>query len=257
MQVSGKHERPPVLLLIDDDQVSREVMATVLGLSGFTVDMAVNGEAAVELLKEVKHTPDAILMDAQMPGLSGTALIAELRTRSKARILVISASKPPDEIFAVADGFLLKPFGADELRKVLEAKKGQPRNSASHDPESLLDPNEPVVNPETLAQLRKMMPETGVRQIYAAIVADLGLRTVALEAALTKGDTAEVRRIGHAIKGGCALAGARQAARLGALIESGALDNAGNQLDNSTRPLSDLRAATASLERMLKAEFPL
>jgi CheY-like chemotaxis protein len=256
MQDSGKHERPLALLLIDDDQVSREVMATVLGLSGFTVEMAVSGEAAVELLKEVKSTPDAILMDAQMPGLSGTALIAELRTRSKARILAISASKPPDEIVAAADGFLLKPFGADELRKALAANRAQARPSESQGGPSLLDPNEPVVSPEALAQLRQMMPETAVRQIYAAIVADLGRRAIALEDALASGDVAEVRRIGHAIKGGCALAGARQAARLGALIESGALDNAGNQLDNIARSLSDLRAAAASLERMLKAEFP-
>ena len=33
-----------------------------------------------------------------------------------------------------------------------------------------LDPNQPVVNPETLAQLRQMMPEEGVQQIYAAVV---------------------------------------------------------------------------------------
>ena len=40
-----------------------------------------------------------------------------------------------------------------------------------------------------------------------------------LEAAIAKGDDAEVRRIGHAIKGGCGMAGAIQAARLGALFE--------------------------------------
>ena len=238
MQESGKHERPLALLLIDDDQVSREVMATVLGLSGFTVAMAVSGEAAIESLEEGKSVPDAILMDAQMPGLSGTALIAELRAHSNARILAISASKPPDEVVATADGFLLKPFGAEELRKALAADREKARASANQGGPSLLDPNEPVVSPETLAQLRQMMPETGVRQIFAAIVADLDRRATALEAALAKGDDAEVRRIGHAIKGGCALAGAQQAARLGSLIENGKLGATGNQLDNSTRILT-------------------
>ncbi len=159
MQESGKHERPLALLLIDDDQVSREVMATVLGLSGFTVAMAVSGEAAIESLEEGKSVPDAILMDAQMPGLSGTALIAELRAHSNARILAISASKPPDEVVATADGFLLKPFGAEELRKALAADREKARASANQGGPSLLDPNEPVVSPETLAQLRQMMPE--------------------------------------------------------------------------------------------------
>ena len=58
-----------------------------------------------------------------------------------------------------------------------------------------------------------------MRQIYAAVVADLDKRMQALEAAIASGDAAEVRRIGHAIKGGCGMAGALQAARLGALLE--------------------------------------
>jgi HPt (histidine-containing phosphotransfer) domain-containing protein len=95
-----------------------------------------------------------------------------------------------------------------------------------------------------------------VRQIYAAIVADLALRLTALESAMAKGDDAEIRRIGHAIKGGCAMAGALGAAHIGALIESGILDNQGNQLDNSAGVLQDLRAAALNLERMLEAEFP-
>jgi HPt (histidine-containing phosphotransfer) domain-containing protein len=114
------------------------------------------------------------------------------------------------------------------------------------------DPNEPVVNPETLAQFRKLMSETAVRQVYQAVVTDLGRRTEALAAAIARGDGAEVRRIGHAIKGGCGMAGAVQAARLGALLESG-----DNQLDNSAALLLDLRAAALRLQNMLDAEMPV
>jgi HPt (histidine-containing phosphotransfer) domain-containing protein len=96
-----------------------------------------------------------------------------------------------------------------------------------------------------------MMPEAAVREIYAAIVADLAQRQSALEAAIAKGDVAGVRRIGHAISGGCGMAGALQAARLGALLEA-----EGNQLDNNPSLLRDLRAAALNLERMLEAEFP-
>jgi hypothetical protein len=52
------------------------------------------------------------------------------------------------------------------------------------------------------------------------------------------------------------MAGALGAAHIGALIESGILDNQGNQLDNSAGVLQDLRAAALNLERMLEAEFP-
>ena len=71
------------------------------------------------------------------------------------------------------------------------------------------DSSEPVVNAETLAQFRQLMPEAAVRQVYATVAADLKTRSAALETAIAKGDAAEVRRIGHAIKGGCGMAGVR------------------------------------------------
>jgi HPt (histidine-containing phosphotransfer) domain-containing protein len=95
------------------------------------------------------------------------------------------------------------------------------------------------------------MPETAVREIYAAVVTDLGKRLEALEDAIATGDAAKVRRIGHSIKGGCGMAGAMQAAHLGAQLEAGS-DN----LDHNVRVVGDLRDALRNLERMLKIEFP-
>jgi CheY-like chemotaxis protein len=253
--IGAQHDLPTVLL-IDDDLVSREVIATLLIMSGYTVHTAADGAASLELLSAGKCLPGVILMDAQMPGLSGTRLIAELRSRGKAVLIAISASKPPDKVVAAADGFLLKPFSADALRKLLKQYRMQALPSEASAGESFLDPSQPVVKAETLAQLRELMPEARVREIYAAIVADLTLRQSALKAAIAKGDAAEVRRIGHAISGGCGMAGALQAARLGALIESGILEGEGNQLDNKASVLRDLRSAALNLERMLEAEFP-
>jgi HPt (histidine-containing phosphotransfer) domain-containing protein len=100
------------------------------------------------------------------------------------------------------------------------------------------------------------MPESAVRQIYSVVVADLSGRIEALGTAIANGDAAEIRRIGHAIKGGCGMAGALQAARLGALLEATPLNSKDNQLDNRAVLLSDLRAAARGLERMLDAELP-
>jgi len=241
----------PTLLLIDDDMVSREVTATVLTMSGYAVHTAEGGAKALELLAE-GCTPDVILTDAQMPGLSGPRLIAELRAHSDARIYLISGSNPPDDVAASADGFLLKPFDASALEKLLE---GHPLPGAPARP-SRIQPTDPVINLETLAQFRGMMSEAAVREIYTAVIADLIKRTQALEAAIAKGDDSEVRRIGHAIKGGCGMAGAIQAARLGALFEELLASTESNHLDNSMALLSDLRAAARNLERMLEAELP-
>ena len=72
------------VLLIDDDLVSREVMATVLTMSGYTVHTAADGDASLSLLAAGECMPDVILMDAQMPGVSGTERIAQLRQRTRA-----------------------------------------------------------------------------------------------------------------------------------------------------------------------------
>ena len=120
----------------------------------------------------------------------------------------------------------------------------------------MLDADAPVINLAVLAQLRALMPEPAVRQIYRAIVIDLDQRAATLQAAVARGDMDEASRIGHAIKGGCAMAGASQAARLGALIEKGARIASGNQLDNGAVLIGDLRAAARALESMLDPELP-
>ena len=266
----GAQRDLPTVLLIDDDLISREVTATVLTMSGYTVYTAAGGAEALELLAAGDCVPGVILMDAQMPGLRGTRLIKQLRARTQAGLYAVSGSHPPSDVLAAADGFLLKPFTPDDLRKLLQEREAQPAPTPVQKKQPKLPADTPipmtppayaspleslppgtVVNPETLAQLREMMPEAAVRQIYAAIVADLARRIAALEAAIANRDAAEIRRIGHAIKGGCSMAGAVQAARLGAVLEFAAV----NQLDNNSTILRDLRAAARNLESMLEAEF--
>ncbi len=243
--------KAPVLMLIDDDLVSREVTATVLTMNGYTVHTAVDGTVAVEMLGGKDFSPDAILMDAQMPGLSGVQLITALRARTVAPVYAISGSHPPEDVAAAADGFLAKPFDAETLAKLLEGRSMDSNQPAT----SRLDPSVPVIGPDTLVQFRAMMPEAAVREIYVAVVADLAKRAQSLEVAIARGDAVEVHRIGHAIKGGCGMAGALQAARLGALFEELTIDADSNHLDNSMALLGDLRAAARNLERMLEADL--
>jgi CheY-like chemotaxis protein len=212
-------------------------------------------------------------MDAQMPGLKGVPLVAELRKECRAPIFTISGSCPDSRILEQTDGFLLKPFSPDDLQNLLVSKAAQAEEAATvADGEQSAGPTvsktgcEEILNLETLSLLRQLMPETAIREIFAALVADLNLRSDALAAAIHEGDMVQVRRIGHAIKGGCDLAGAMQAARLGALIEEGVLESGGgfgvdfstgsNHLDIKARILRDLRSAAANLQRMLEQGLP-
>jgi len=240
--IGQKHELPTVFL-IDDDLISREVIATVLTLHGHMVHTAETGDGALEMLGAGTVAPSVVLMDAQLPGLKGTELIEKLRAGCDAEIILISGSQPSGELVEAADGFLLKPFGAEDLAKELGQHK--PKRSL------VAEATDPVINPETLAQFRQLMTEATIREIYAAVVNDLHKRQDVLEKAISDGNSEEVKRLGHAIKGGCGMAGAMQAARIGALFESKS-----DQLDNCAAALRDLSTATQRLERMLEKEFP-
>lgn len=239
----GANQQLPTVLIIDDDMLSREVMATVLTMSGYLIHTAAQGEEAVALLEQGSCRPEVILMDTQMPGLHGRELVDALRARTQASIYAMSGGDVPEDVRAAVDGYLSKPFGPQTLQQLIEQHHVEPQARA--------EPEAAVVKPESLAQLRAMMPEKAVREIFEAVVSDLGRRQLALKMAMGKGDIAEVRRIGHAIKGGCGMAGAMQAARIGARLEA-----AGDQLDNSKGLLAELETARLNLERMLEAEFP-
>jgi CheY-like chemotaxis protein len=244
----GTNRKLPSVLIIDDDLISREVMATVLTMSGYTVQTAAGGDESLVVLETDSFIPDVILMDTQMPGLSGAPLIQQLRTRSTATIYAISGSHAPDAVVSGVDGFLLKPIGPEALQRVLEKHAFDIRPAPGL--RLPADALPPVVNPRVLAQLRDMMKETAVREIYAAVVADLQKRLPAIADALEHADHETVRRLGHSIKGGCGMAGALEAARVGELIESGVDD-----LEYIRTLVPLLESATRNLERMLNAEF--
>jgi CheY-like chemotaxis protein len=240
--IGEKHELPDIFL-IDDDLVSREVIATILTLHGYLVHTAETGDSALQMLGAGTVIPGVVLMDAQLPGLNGTELIAKLRKACNAEILLISGSRPADELVGAADGFLMKPFGPEDLARIL----GQHKPKAH----SVTEDTDPVMNPETLAQFRQLMTEATIREIYVAVVNDLHKRQETLQKAIADGNSEEIQRIGHAIKGGSGMAGAMQAARIGAFFESKS-----DQLDNCAAVLEELYTATQRLERMLEKEFP-
>lgn len=262
------------LLVIDDDLVSREVMAAVLGMEGFRVSSAEDGSAALAMLDAGNARPELILMDSQMPGLAGAELIAELRRLVEAPIVVISASRPDEALLARADGFLLKPITVDALKVLIDERVKSKTESAQQltteaaeqaaiEPSSIAEDAEPVLSPVTLGQFRAMMKPAAVAEIYAALMEDFTSRLKLMDEAQAAGDRAELRRLAHAIKGGCSMAGARQAAGIAARLErlldeqmARSTEPDRNQLDNSAHLLAELQQAHNLLKDMLEGEFP-
>jgi CheY-like chemotaxis protein len=262
------------VLIVDDDEVSREVLATILTIEGYEVQTAHDGGEALAMLDSGSYKPQVVLTDLHMPGLQGASLILKLRERIPlgcgTLLLAMSASEPRAGEVEGADGFLRKPFGAKELKWTLQESHHEPRAAAVQPKKAaqVLDftssvpdftsPSVPdatggeaaVLNHSKLEGLRALMPETSVRQIYVTVIDDLARRMPGLEDAIGHGDAKMVRSMGHAIKGGCSMVGAAEAARLGAMLEAES-DN----LDNCNTLAAQLRSAIEALKDKIDREF--
>lgn len=118
------------LLVVEDNDLNIEIAQTLLETVGFTVEVAVNGEEAVQHFQS--HEPyyyDAVLMDIRMPvmdGLEATKQIRTLGRRDSLKIPIIAMTANAfDEdtqksIDSGMDGHLSKPVDVDLLYKVLQ-----------------------------------------------------------------------------------------------------------------------------------------
>ena len=115
---------PPVILLVDDSEEIREVFRTVLELEGYAVVCAADGARALTLARQ--HHPNAIVMDAALPGVSGWDALAKVRTDPELcgiPTLIVTGDSRADvrrrALEAGAAGFLRKPCELDELVRTI------------------------------------------------------------------------------------------------------------------------------------------
>jgi two-component system KDP operon response regulator KdpE len=105
------------ILIVDDDPQIRRVMRTTLVVQGYAVDDARSGEDAIESLRNGKH--DLVLLDMNMPGLSGLETCRAIRAGSDIAIVMLTVrDSEKDKIAALdagADDYITKPFGVGEL----------------------------------------------------------------------------------------------------------------------------------------------
>ena len=106
------------VLVVDDDDAIRDLVAMVLADAGYTVRTAADGAAAVALARATK--PALILMDVNLPRLDGLSACRALRDdarTAKLPITIMSSMPVQDQQLRAcrADRFLAKPFDIDRL----------------------------------------------------------------------------------------------------------------------------------------------
>src|SRR5688500_14978016 len=109
---------PPSIMIVEDDQDTREMLERFLQLEGFDVRTAANGQIALQAL-QADSALCVILLDLMMPVMNGwqfrQAAVID-RSRSRIPVVVVTAAGSRDDIPSIeADGWVSKPVDFDRL----------------------------------------------------------------------------------------------------------------------------------------------
>ena len=113
----------PTILLVDDEDAVRKVLAFPLEKDGYTVVQAADGE---EALRRFADTPvDLVVLDIMLPRLDGLEVCKRLRATSTVPIIMLTARDDElDKVIGLelgADDYITKPFSIREFRSRVRA----------------------------------------------------------------------------------------------------------------------------------------
>ena len=123
---------PKAVLVVEDNELNMRLLNDLLEYHGYTVITTGSGEAALPLARQ--YRPNLILMDIQLPDISGMEATRRLKsdqqTRSIPIIAVTAFAMPGDQaniLGSGCDAYVSKPFDVMELVKLVEHWAGQNR----------------------------------------------------------------------------------------------------------------------------------
>lgn len=112
------------VLIIDDDIQMCDVLQMRLSTQGYRVEIALNGVSG--FAKAIEFLPHLIILDVNMPFMDGLSLLQEIKWHpdiAHIPILILSGGLSNKDLFKEkgVDGFIAKPYQAEELLHMVEA----------------------------------------------------------------------------------------------------------------------------------------
>lgn len=130
------NQAPPRLLLIDDDVSLAKMLHEFLELHGFRVDVVHEGESGLHRIDD--DPPDLVILDVNLPDISGFDVLERLRAKHNLPVVMLTArGDESDRIFGLmggADDYLPKPFNPLELTVRIQAVLKRSTSDAVNQP---------------------------------------------------------------------------------------------------------------------------
>jgi len=235
------------VLVVEDNLVNQQVTRRFLERLGCAVDIAENGQRAVEFCAREHY--DLVLMDVQMPIMDGLAATREIRLQEHAGrrvpIIALTASAMTDELerclAAGMDGLLTKPLEPLRLGEIL-ARHGL--GGESGPAMASLPAMRPVAPAIDLARLRTLVGDDTefVQELCRTFLASSGRIVEELKRALADDDRALLVTLAHKLRGGSGSVCAQRVGDLAAVLERTA----------PGRPATELAEAVEQISAALK-----
>jgi CheY-like chemotaxis protein len=227
------------VLVVDDDENNRFVLSGLLDVKGHRVGEAADGVQALALLTE--QPVDVVLVDLEMPGLSGIELVRYIRAlggkSATVPIVAITANVTAGVVErcvqAGMDGYLSKPIMPEDLQRTIDAVcAGRP----------LAQSGTQMHRDDFLASLQGELGAETVERLVGQALAAVERSTATIEASIQSGDRQATRRAAHQLAGAAGLAGLIPLSAAAATLE--------NRLaQSSTVEDADIHATLALAER--------
>ncbi|MDB5858296.1 MAG: hypothetical protein JWQ76_1985 [Ramlibacter sp.] len=208
---------PRRVLLVDDDEYNRLLLLRYLPSPPFTVDTAANGQAATEAF--VRHRPDIVLIDMEMPVMNGLEAVAWIRERERSEgrkpclVLMMSSNDDPLSIrrglAAGSNRYLAKPFTREALLAILQELDAGA--APAQVPLQLETPARAEDKPPAAADSAVRVDAELLNEVPAFLESRRAMAATMAQA-LAAGEREQLRAVAHRAAGGLALFGFQWAA---------------------------------------------
>jgi PAS domain S-box-containing protein len=189
------------ILLVEDNEVNRLVATNTLGHYKAVITEAVNGQEAVDILKN--SSVDIVLMDMQMPVMDGIEATKVIRTELNSNVPIIALTAnaikgESDKCFSAGmNDFISKPFAEEELISVIAKWLAKSKNSSLTVQKTI--ERDKLFDLTKLTELSKN-DTAFMEKIISLFITQAASSIQEIQVAMSKNDFAKIKAIAHKIK---------------------------------------------------------